>query len=652
MKLKSAHVTHFRSVEDSGPFKIDQVTCLVGKNESGKTTLLQALYRLNPDKPDKATYSREEDYPRRFLNDYDELHPDGADVIETVWELESRDRQALIDALGPAAHDLHRVTVVKGYAPNERAAFIVNIDEKAVARHLLQTSGLTDAEQAQLASEETVAGLRTAVAKIQPPQPQYTALTTALAKFPPPDGDLNSAEVLASTILQAQLPKFVYFSQYNRMQGRVALAPLQQKISQSQKLEDSEQTFLDFCAFANTTLNELATIARFETLTAKFEGASSKITQKIFKYWTQNRFLRVLFSRNTALAQDPAPFNTGEIFNIRIRNELHDSSVPFDERSAGFVWFFSFLVFFSQMKKKYKDLIILLDEPGLTLHARAQSDLLRYFDEELAPHHQVIYTTHSPFMIPPEFMRVRTVHDVWYEKDGEMIVEGTKVGDDVLSTDRDTVFPLQTALGYEMTQSLFVGKNTLCVEGPGDILVLQAFSETLLKAKRTSLKREWTICPVGGITKIAAFASLFGGNKLNIAVLVDYAMGDKKKVEDLRRHELLKAGRVFTADSYAGQPEADIEDIIGADNYVALVNATYNLSGTQAVAVPGTMPTRIVKHVEAHFQTLPLGAPEFDHFAPSRYLIERGTAFLPDEPGALARFEKLFVDLNGLLPTK
>lgn len=649
MKLKTAHVTHFRSIEDSGAFKIDQVTCLVGKNESGKTTLLQALYRLNPVQPDKAVYSREEDYPRRFLSDYDERHASGADVLVTTWELESADRAELVTALGPGVHALHAVTLAKGYEdPDDTfARFNIVIDETAVVGHLLATSQLSEAERAAF-TEKSVETLRAAVGKVQPPQPQHTALLATLATFPPARDDWNSAEVVACGILNARLPKFVYFSQYSRMQGRVALTPLQTKIDQNQPLTTGEQTFVDFCALANTSLKELATIAKFETLTAKFEGASAKISQKIFRYWSQNRFLRVQFSRNTALAQDPAPFNVGEIFNIRIWNELHHVSVPFDDRSAGFVWFFSFLVYFSQIKKKHPDLIILLDEPGLSLHARAQADLLRYIDDELAPHHQVIYTTHSPFMIPNTLTRVRTVHDVWHEKDGEILVEGTKVGDDVLSTDRDTIFPLQSALGYEITQSLFVGRNNLCVEGPGDIFFLEAFSQKLLQLGRTILKREWTLCPVGGITKVAAFVSLFGGNKLNVAVLTDYASGEKRKVDELRRNELLKAGRVFTADTYAGQPEADIEDIIGAANYVALVNATYNLTGIQAVTVPTTLG-RIVKHVEAHFQTLPVGAPEFDHFTPSRYLIEKGTALLPDEAQALDRFEKLFSDINVLI---
>ena len=97
----------------------------------------------------------------------------------------------------------------------------------------------------------------------------------------------------------------------------------------------------------------------------------------------------------------------------RIYNQLHDMTVPFSDRSAGFVWFFSFLVLFSQVKKRHGNVIILLDEPGLNLHAKAQGDLLRYFKEKLRPEHQVIYTTHSPFMVPPDDLAsVRTVEDV------------------------------------------------------------------------------------------------------------------------------------------------------------------------------------------------------------------------------------------------
>ena len=97
--------------------------------------------------------------------------------------------------------------------------------------------------------------------------------------------------------------------------------------------------------------------------------------------------------------------------------------------------------------------------PGLALHAKAQADLLRYIEDRLAPNYQVIYTTHSPFMMqePAHLLRARTVEDVYIEpkSSGEQVIDsGTVVGGDVLSIDRDTLFPLQACLGYEITQTL------------------------------------------------------------------------------------------------------------------------------------------------------------------------------------------------------
>src|SRR5690606_36906837 len=103
------------------------------------------------------------------------------------------------------------------------------------------------------------------------------------------------------------------------------------------------------------------------------------------------------------------------------------------------IWFFSFLVWFSQMKANYADkLIVLLDEPGLTLHGKAQKDLLRYIREKLQPEYQVIYTTHSPFMLDIEnIFSLRTVEDVVRRRivDGELKEDilGTKVGEKILS---------------------------------------------------------------------------------------------------------------------------------------------------------------------------------------------------------------------------
>jgi hypothetical protein len=110
----------------------------------------------------------------------------------------------------------------------------------------------------------------------------------------------------------------------------------------------------------------------------------------------------------------------------------------FGERSGGFAWFFSFLAAFSELRDT-EDLILLLDEPGLGLHAAGQADLLRYLDEQLAVGHQVVYTTHLPSMVDAARPhRVRTVEDV----EGE----GTRVHEGAGATSRDTVLPLSGAL--------------------------------------------------------------------------------------------------------------------------------------------------------------------------------------------------------------
>jgi hypothetical protein len=258
-------------------------------------------------------------------------------------------------------------------------------------------------------------------------------------------------------------------------------------------------------------------------------------------------------------------------------------------------------------------------------------------------------------MVPSDnLLAARTVEDVVIERKDELPeVLGTQVSNEALSRDKDTLFPLQGALGYEITQTLFVGEHTLLVEGPSDLLYLKAFSEELRGRKRGHLDPRWTICPSGGIDKVSAFMSLFGGNRLHIAVLTDFASGQKKKVEDLRRSELLQSGHVLTADTYAGQAEADIEDVLGTALYVELVNACYGLKGKQAVAAPASV-VRIVKHAEDHFRTLPATVAEFDHYAPSSYLTEHRSAVLrkvaeEELEAALVRFEKIFLDLNALL---
>lgn len=645
MKLVRAHVQNYRSVEDSTEFRIDEgTTCLVGKNESGKTALLTALHRLNPVVTADAIFDRQRDYPRRYLADYEERHP-GADavVVRTWWTLDEIELEKARVLLGRAAITGSELLVEKGY--DNQPKWRLQIDERAVVDHLLDASNLS-AEDKDDVRSDTVADLK---ATLSTPSAAAPARAELIARI---DREFPNGSVSATVQNLLPLPQFMLFSQYQRLQGQVSLESIERAKAGS-SLSDDDQVFLALCQLAGTTVEKVSDVKTFEGLVSRFEAASNKLTNEIFAYWSQNRFLTVHFRLDQGQAGDPPPFNTGRVFRTRIHNKLHQVTVPFDERSAGFVWFFSFLALFSQVKKRNANVILLLDEPGQTLHAKAQGDLLRYFAEKLAPHHQVIYTTHSPFMVPSDNLgTVRTVEDVVDHRDHDNpIVHGTKVGSDVLSTDRDTIFPLQSALGYEITQSLFVGKDTLLVEGPSDLLYLKAFSSELHQRGRIGLDPRWTICPVGGIDKVAAFMSLFGGNGLHVAVLTDFAAGQKKKVDDLRRSALLSAGHVFTADTYAGQAEADVEDLLGPDIYSALVGAL--VSAVVPAAVAGT---RCVKFTEEHFRMTP-SLPEFDHYRPAAYFIEHTPSVLAKVASsavdaALDRFERLFVAVNALLPVQ
>src|SRR5690606_37215982 len=99
MKLIKVRVQNYRSVEDSEEFEIGDLTCLVGKNEAGKTALLSAMRGLKPSQPFE--FDETIDYPRRFSTRFEDRHPTGkAEVIRAWWRLDDTDKKAIQDRFG------------------------------------------------------------------------------------------------------------------------------------------------------------------------------------------------------------------------------------------------------------------------------------------------------------------------------------------------------------------------------------------------------------------------------------------------------------------------------------------------------------------------------------------------------------------------
>ena len=640
MRLVKVQVTNFRCIDDSTEFKVGDITCLVGKNESGKTTILQALERLNPALSAERKYDKLRDYPRRHWAEYGTRHAGKeAEVLNTKWELEEKDVATLEQFFGPGCLTSNTVTISK-YYENDKSHWVVPLDETTAARNLSIESG-TDEQFTKIDD------LRAKLAGLEARSEQQNKVLARIDGFRDKQAHLQAIDILFE-----QWPKFLYFSNYSRMSGDISIDKLM-KDQQENKVREGDRLFLQFLEYAGTTLEELRDATKFEELRARIEAASNVITDRVFEYWSQNQYLTIEVTVDTGRLGDPPPFNQGTVVRARVRNDLHKVTVPFSDRSAGFVWFFSFLVAFAQVSKKFGNVIILLDEPGHGLHGKAQGDLLRYIEEKLKPGHQVIYTTHSPFMVPADNLSaVRLVEDRIELKEGSArpIVHGTKVSDDFLSNDADTIFPLQAALGYEITQTLFVGKNTLLVEGPSDILYLQAMSAALKKRGRPGLDRRWVISPSGGVDKIWPFVSLFAGKHLNTVVLTDFAHGIKKNIERLKASKLLGNGRIMTATEFVAKPEADTEDLLEPEVWCTIINGTYSLTGTQSLTVDkfkdaNGNPIRAVDATEAHFRLLPPEAPEFDHFAPAAWLIENSRVLDSEDSyvnTSLERFQTIF----------
>jgi hypothetical protein len=340
MKLRSIHIRNFRCIEDSGEFHVDDVTCLVGKNESGKTAILAALEKLNSATSSRGSFSKL-DYPRMKWRP-DEKIPSEPPVISTVWELTPTEIQEIETQFCPGVLVSKEVSISKGYDNALRVR--PKIEELAVVRSILDYASIDHQKVAPDGlSEWTLEKLRNL---------QQTDTITAEviktigaatgAKYP------EGLTTIEKAIIDF-LPKFLYFGEYNKLPGQLSLEQLSLRKSQN-KQTWGDLLFEALLSLAGTNPQDVSKLGTFEELNAALRAVSNQISTEIFTYWTQNKHLDFVLRFDPGRPQDPEPLNSGSIFRARIDNRRHKSDTNFDERSSGFVWFFSFLVWFSQLK--------------------------------------------------------------------------------------------------------------------------------------------------------------------------------------------------------------------------------------------------------------------------------------------------------------
>ena len=653
MKLKEFRVREFRSIWDSGPVAVDdQVTCLVGKNEAGKTALLTALYRTNPIIPEDAVFDLTYDYPKREVEDYrfavENRNRDEAVIVEVLYELEDGDVEAVAAVFGPKALTGKTFTH-KTYYGKSNSKFCLVTDEVAARKHLADNPALPDELKGTLKGAADWDAFASALNSAE-----ATEAVKALKGLVTKVREKGFDSYIFSSLIWPRAPKFLYFDEYYQMEGQANLNALIKR-EDTKQLEGSDRPLIGLINLARLDHRKLVETKNTTELKNKLEGAGNHLTNRIVKYWSQNRHIQMRFDVRDAKPEDPPDMRQGINVWGEVYDTVHWAHTPLGTRSRGFVWFFSFLAWYEDIKRQKQNVILLLDEPGLSLHGRAQADLLRYFEAELSAH-QLIYTTHSPFMIDPaKFDRVRIVQDLGIDRKEQLPKDqdGTKVLTNVFDATDDSLFPLQGALGYEIQQTLFIGPNSLVVEGPADMLYLRAVSAQLEREGRTALAEDWVITPAGGSGKVPAFVALLAPQKgMNVATLLDIQNSDRALIEDLYKKKLLKKKQVATYGDFVGKSEADVEDMFERDFYVSLVNAEFakELKTPVDSAALNAEEPRTLRTVKAWLEANPLKTGIFGHYRPARYFSENSATLWPQVSDATKdRFEAAFRHLNGLL---
>ena len=496
MQLINFRIDHFKHILDSGQIELQpDVTCIVGKNESGKTAVLHALHRFNPAQSN-IKFNSQSHYPawleKRHRRDRD---LDAHTPITLLFRLDVDEIAFIEKRFGVGFIKSPDIKISRSY----KNKFVW---EKYVNEHVAVAHMIGDIDLKGEQKPTNFADVTKLIEKLGSVTQEDATETDALRllgdqlKQACTDmlGEERNLDKSMWSIVYPKVPKFFYFDDYNQLPGSVNIRDL---ISKPHKdLSPAEQTARALLDLSGAEEDYLLN-PDYETRKRELENIANSITHEVLQYWSTNPELRT--DVDVTLKEEPIHNGQQKVFDelkLRLYDNRHLLSLPFEERSTGFRWFFSFLVAFSAYENDTSPIVILLDEPGLGLHARAQADFLRFIDERLSSKCQVVYTTHSPFMVQPgKLERVRLVQDGGRN-------DGSRVTADVLAHDRDTLFPLQAALGYDLAQHLFISPHNLIVEGTSDYTYIKLVSDHLIQNGRVGLDPKWSIIPVGGVDVI------------------------------------------------------------------------------------------------------------------------------------------------------
>ena len=619
MKLIKARIQNYRSIIDSGEFEIENLkTIMVGLNEAGKTVLLKALQQLNKPE-DVPGFEVLRDYPRSKFNDIDtgKVDPKNVTVVTGYFELEAGDQEEIPEEFQSCKYKFYKNIDNSTYhslidAPNKINFKDIKSDLLRLIAHLDKQYSIENPEEetkkpstiiqpiintfsdSKILSAENCTSLKSFIEnnyalieennKIE--ESRYENLIAQI--------DFNNKHDQVLATLSKRMPVFILFNNYFKVKPSVHLEHLATRTEQK-LLDDQYYDYGNLCLLKllGFTARELSTLGKIQspdisdsdalkvykdtldTRSYKLNAASVRLSEEIKKVWMPNP--------DRPEADKLKVTADGQYLKVVVEDDI-GVDIELDQRSEGFQWLVSFfVVFFAEAMDKHKNAILLLDEPGMSLHGLKQRDF-RDTITRLAEHNQTIYTTHSPFLVGPDELDLVRVVELKNRK------EGTKVHTTISSSDPAGLLPLQEALGYDLAQSLFSQQRNLILEGITDYWYIDASAQLLSDAGIESINDKIALVFANSAGKVVYYATILFSHNLKVAALLDSdAAGDQAAQQENLVHTLGNKNILRTKDFVSGVAKAEIEDLL-RETLVKIVNDEYKIDLSAKVASQSSRP--------------------------------------------------------------
>lgn len=619
MKLIKARVQNYRSIRDTGEFEIEELkTIMVGPNEAGKTVILQALQKLNrPEGVDGFDDIR--DYPRSLYNDITtgKVKSENIEVVRGYFSLDDEDKKVIPKEFHECIYVLHRNLDNKGYyfsqnAPAKKKFIDVKNDLNRISSHIdkqflddvanaekpkpsdslkVITDTLTDDTFFDKESSDKIKKwLEANYSLIDEDNTKEEERYAKILK----EIEYNNEFKKIEELINSRKPVFVLFNNFFKVKPLIHLEHLADRIERQLLDDDKYYDYGNLCllkllGFSPRELSEIGKTPSpnkddFDALkkyrdtldkrSYQLDAASIRLTIEIKAIWNPNP--------NRPEAEKINISADGQYLKVVVEDDI-GVKIELDQRSEGFQWLVSFyVVFFAEAMDKHKNAILLLDEPGMSLHGLKQRDFRKTLSK-LSEQNQTIYTTHSPFLVGPDELDLVRVVEL---KDRE---EGTKVHTTISSSDPAGLLPLQEALGYDLAQSLFTQQKNLILEGLTDYWYIDATASLLRESNIEKLDEKIALVFANSAGKVVYYATILHAHNLKIIALLDSdSAGDQAAQQENLVHTLGNKNILRTKDFCVNVPKAEIEDLL-RETLIIVANEEYSVN---VKSISDAQPTR------------------------------------------------------------